>query len=228
MASLDEILARLRVERTLGAHRPIVTGAHALGLGRPADAVWVRCQAAALPAFRARLVAVYGERWSFQSTPSGADLVVMGTTVHISGAVEPSRAQAAVRRHRVMAQLLRVLGSPLSQRVQAARPAGTALGPVFASVLGVADVLELERASPVQLRAVWSAAPARARPPSASDAVEAVLEAEPVEEAESSSEHLLRTPEALLKRRDSRWIAADRLLKPGSMPLTPRPKKKPK
>ena len=226
MALFDKILERLRVARALGAHRPVVTGAHALGLGRTADVVWVRCQATVLPAFRSRLVAVYGERRSFQLTPDGAELVVMGTAVRISGASTPTRAQVPVRRHMVMAQLLRILGAPLSQRVQAARPAGALLGPVFASALGVADVLELERASPVQVRAAWAAVPARARPAVVSAAVEAVLASEPAEEDDASAEHLLRTPAALLKRRDSRWVDADQLLRPGSMPLTPRPKKR--
>ena len=56
--------------------------------------------------------------------------------------------------------------------------------------------------------------------------VEAVLASEPAEEDDASAEHLLRTPAALLKRRDSRWVDADQLLRPGSMPLTPRPKKR--
>jgi len=227
MASLDAILKRLRLERSLNAFQPHLAGPHTIGFARPGDPLQIRCRAPDLGVFRDRLRAVYGDHPGFSLTDDGCTFSLLGTAIQVTGAPEPPRAQAPVRRQQVIVRLLRSIGAPLHRRVSE-NHGESAIEAVFATAMGVGDVLELERATVPQLRAQWQAAAVRPfghrhtpPPPTPASVPD---EAEPEDEAEEES-HLLRSPDALLKRRESRWVDAAQLLRSGAMPLAQPPKK---
>ena len=209
-SSLDALLRRLRLDRALAAHDPALIGARALQL-QDAGAVVILCRSGA--GFAARLRSVYGDHVGFTALAAeeieGCTFTLMGTAVQIIGRPQPVRRQRDFRLFQLQVRLLRLLGAPLREAVQAGMARGRAVESAFADAMGVSELLLLERVPPVGLRERWSAAQ-RPAPP-VRPAPMAAPEPEPEEETPDGDD-LLRQPDPLLKERRVTWLDPARLL----------------
>ncbi|MDG1479485.1 MAG: DUF4269 domain-containing protein [Myxococcota bacterium] len=232
--SLTPLLRRLRLERALAAHDPVVVGARALQLRRDGPVV-ILCRSGR--GFFERLRAVYGDYSGFtmlsEEGVEGCTFTLMDTPIQIVGRPQAVRRQREFRVFRLQVHLLRLIGTPLQEQLQAALTKTRSLETAFARVMGVAELLSLERRPPVVLRAQWEEARRRPVPVSTPPVSTPIPEAAPAEEGSD----LLRQPDPLLKERRVTWLDPGRMLpvqrldlpapqRPANRPL-PRPPKKP-
>lgn len=221
-ASLNALLRRLRLDRALAAHDPALIGARALQL-RADGPVLILCRSG--HGFADRLRSVYGDHAGFTALTSdaieGCTFTALGTAVQIIGRPQPVRRQRDFRLFQLQARLLRLLGSPLQEAVQAGMARGRPMEAAFADAMAVTELLQLERVPPIGLRERWSEARRRPTPP-VSPAPTPTPEPEPVHEP--AGDDLLRQPDPLLKERRVTWLDAARLL-PVSRQELPAPRR---
>ena len=206
---LDALLRRLRLDRTLAAHDPALIGARALQL-RADGPVVILCRSG--PGFAARLRSVYGDHVGFTALADdeieGCTFTVMDTPVQIIGRPQPVRRQRDLRLFQLQVRLLRLLGAPLREAVQAGMTRGRSVESAFADAMGVAELMTLERIPPIGLRERWTEARRRPVP---QRQPEPAPEPEPPDEPPDGDD-LLRQPDPLLKERRVTWLDAARLL----------------
>ena len=224
--SLTPLLRRLRLERTLAAHSPVVVGARALRLRRDGPVV-ILCRSGR--GFVDRLHAVYGEHSGFtplsEDGVEGCTFTLMGTPVQIIGRPQAVRRQRDFRVFQLQVLLLRLIGAPLQEQLQAAQTKTRSLEAAFARVMGVTELLSLERRPPVVLREHWNEARRRPAPVSAPPVSTPI----PVSDPQEESIDLLRQPDPLLKERQVTWLDPGRMLpvRRLDLPAPQRPKNRP-
>jgi hypothetical protein len=207
--TLTPLLKRLRLDRALAAHDPVVIGARALQL-RSDGPVVILCRSGS--DFANRLRSVYGEHIGFtrlsQDGIEGCTFTLMDTPIQIIGRPQTVRRQRDFRVFKLQIHLLRLIGAPLQEKLRAGMAKTRSLEAAFAQAMGVTDLLSLERRPPVVLREQW--AEARRRPvPVAPQPVSTPI---PEESPDEPSTDLLRQPDPLLKERQVTWLDPARML----------------
>jgi hypothetical protein len=224
--SLTPLLRRLRLERALAAHDPVVVGARALRL-RSDGPVVILCRSGR--GFFDRLRAVYGEHSGFtplsEDGVEGCTFTLMDTPIQIVGRPQAVRRQREFRVFQLQVHLLRLIGAPLQDALQVTLTKTRSLEAAFARVMGVAELLSLARRPPVVLRAQWDEARRRPAPMSAPPASTPIPETAPADEGSD----LLRQPDPLLKERQVTWLDPGRMLpvRRLDLPAPQRPKNRP-
>jgi hypothetical protein len=160
--ALERTLAFSRADTVLAGWPAAIIGTLPLGVDTPASDVDIAVEAADLDALSTHLRAHWPMATQHRHTLRGQPCLVFllptpARPLELFASPQPLPEHWGYRHFRLEARLLRLLGAPLRQQVQALRAAGLKTEPAFAAALGLvaadpyAALLVLEGASDLSL-----------------------------------------------------------------------------